>query len=70
VRLDVLGVLLQHCLRVKVVRLCLNLADELNRPGPWKRVPWLVPVAGVAGSAECRTAPPSSSNHDGQILRR
>jgi hypothetical protein len=30
VRLDVLSVLLQHCPRVKVVRLCLNLADELN----------------------------------------
>lgn len=30
VRLDVLGALLQNCPRVKVVRLCLNLADELN----------------------------------------
>lgn len=30
VRLDVLGKLLEHCPRVKTVRLCLNLADELN----------------------------------------
>ncbi|MEO6992305.1 MAG: type IV toxin-antitoxin system AbiEi family antitoxin domain-containing protein [Lacunisphaera sp.] len=30
VRLDVLGTLLEHCPRVKAVRLCLNLADELN----------------------------------------
>jgi len=29
-RLDVLGTLLKHCPRVKAVRLCLNLADELN----------------------------------------
>jgi len=30
VRLDVLGTLLEHCPRVKTVRLCLSLADELN----------------------------------------
>lgn len=30
VRLDVLGTLLEHCPRVKAVRLCLNLSDELN----------------------------------------
>jgi hypothetical protein len=30
VRVDVLGTLLEHCPRVKVVRLCLNLAEELN----------------------------------------
>ena len=30
VRLDVLKTLLTHCPRVKAVRLCLNLADELN----------------------------------------
>ena len=30
VRLDVLGTLLEHCPRVKAVRLCLNLAEELN----------------------------------------
>ncbi len=30
VRVDVLGTLLKHCPRVKVVRLCLNLAEELN----------------------------------------
>lgn len=30
VRLEVLGTLLEHCPRVKTVRLCLNLADELN----------------------------------------
>ena len=30
VRLDVLGTLLKHCPRVKVVRLCVNLAEELN----------------------------------------
>jgi len=30
VRLDVLGTLLEHCPRVKVVRLCLSLADELS----------------------------------------
>jgi hypothetical protein len=30
VRLDVLGRLLDHCPRVKVVRLCLHLAEELN----------------------------------------
>lgn len=32
VRVDVLGTLLDHCPRVKVVRLCLNLAEELNLP--------------------------------------
>ncbi len=42
VRLDVLGVLLQHCLRVKVVRLCLNLADELN-------LPWATEARSLAG---------------------
>ena len=30
VRIDVFGTLLEHCPRVKAVRLCLNLADELN----------------------------------------
>jgi hypothetical protein len=30
VRVDVLGILLEHCPRVKVVRLCLSLAEELN----------------------------------------
>lgn len=30
VRLDVLGTLLTHCPRVKAVRLCLNLAEDLN----------------------------------------
>lgn len=30
VRPDVLGTLLAHCPRVKTVRLCINLADELN----------------------------------------
>ena len=30
VRVDVLGTLLKHCPRVKVVRLCLSLAEELN----------------------------------------
>lgn len=32
VRIDVLETLLKHCPRVKVVRLCLNLAEELNLP--------------------------------------
>ncbi len=30
VRLDVLGTLLEHCPRVKAVRLCLSLAEDLN----------------------------------------
>jgi hypothetical protein len=30
VRLNVLGALLEHCPRVKVVRLCLQWAEELN----------------------------------------
>lgn len=42
VRLDALGVLLLHCLRVKVVRLCLNLADELN-------LPWAAEARSLAG---------------------
>lgn len=49
VRLEVLGTLLENCPRVKAVRLCLNLADELNlgwavearkRAGPRGRGRW------------------------------
>ncbi len=43
VRVDVLGTLLKHCPRVKVVRLCLSLADELN-------LQWAAEVRKLVGS--------------------
>ncbi len=43
VRVDVLGTLLKHCPRVKVVRLCLSLADELN-------LHWAAEVRKLVGS--------------------
>ena len=42
IRIDVLGTLLKHCLRVKVVRLCLNLAEKLN-------LTWAADVRKLAG---------------------
>ena len=43
VRVDVLGTLLKHCPRVKVVRLCLSLAEELN-------LHWAAEVRKLVGS--------------------
>ncbi len=42
-RLDVLGVLLKHCARVKVVRLCVQWAEELN-------LEWAAEARKLAGS--------------------
>ena len=43
VRVDVLGTLLKHCPRVKVVRLCLSLAEEVN-------LHWAAEVRKLVGS--------------------
>jgi hypothetical protein len=42
VRLDVLGTLLEHCPRVKAVRLCLSLAENFN-------LPWAADARKLAG---------------------